>query len=31
MLDYVYNESFDWTQMFLPGKLIEFAILKAGH
>lgn len=30
MPDYVYNESFDWTQIFLPGKLIEFDILKTG-
>jgi hypothetical protein len=30
MLDYVYNESFDWRQMFLPDKLIEVDILKAG-
>jgi hypothetical protein len=30
MLDYVYNESFDWAQMFLPSKLTEFDIRKAG-
>lgn len=30
MLDYVYNESFDWTQMFIPGKLTGFDIRKAG-
>lgn len=30
MLDYVYNESFDWSQMFLPGQVTEFDIRKAG-
>jgi hypothetical protein len=30
MLDYVYNESFDWAKMFSPGKLTEFDGRKAG-
>ena len=30
MLDYVYNESFDWTRMFFSGKLNELDLRKAG-
>lgn len=30
MLDYVYNEAFDWNQMFLPGSLTKFEGRKAG-
>lgn len=30
MLDYVYNESFDWNKMFVSGKLAEFDFRKAG-
>jgi hypothetical protein len=30
MLDYVYNESFDWNQLFLPDRLTGFDHRKAG-
>ena len=30
MLDYVYNESFDWARMFLPAAINEFDSRKAG-